>query len=201
MSDLVRDSVFGQLVRLATGGKVFQYPDEYDESLREKYINKEKSANLAVYGSLSAPQEADEKELESPSSGSSSRQDLDKDAEKDPENQGDLQQPQQPQQPQRSTSHTSPPATRVTSRGSNPIGRLHSAEPRPNPLQRTSSGNSFLNELRERESRQSRQVERVNTASGRRVDPEKGRDIHLVDWYGPDDPEVCFTYHSCQFPY
>ena len=127
MSDLVRDSVFGQLVRLATGGRVFQYPDEHDESLREKYINKEKSANLAVYGSLSAPQEDDEKELDSPSSGSSSRQDLAKDAEKDPEKQGDL------QQPQRSTSHTSPSATRVTSRGSNPIGRLHSGDPRPNP--------------------------------------------------------------------
>lgn len=24
----------------------------------------------------------------------------------------------------------------------------------------------------------------------RRVDAEKGRDLYLVDWYGPDDPEV-----------
>lgn len=24
----------------------------------------------------------------------------------------------------------------------------------------------------------------------RRVDAEKGRDVYLVDWYGPDDPEV-----------
>lgn len=22
------------------------------------------------------------------------------------------------------------------------------------------------------------------------VDPEKGRDVYIVDWYGPDDPEV-----------
>lgn len=31
----------------------------------------------------------------------------------------------------------------------------------------------------------------VNEASGVRVDPEKGKDLHVVDWYGPDDPQVC----------
>jgi DHA1 family multidrug resistance protein-like MFS transporter len=31
----------------------------------------------------------------------------------------------------------------------------------------------------------------INEASGVRVDPEKGKDIHVVDWYGPDDPQVC----------
>jgi DHA1 family multidrug resistance protein-like MFS transporter len=34
----------------------------------------------------------------------------------------------------------------------------------------------------------------INEASGVRVDPEKGRDIHVVDWYGPDDPQVCCIY-------
>jgi DHA1 family multidrug resistance protein-like MFS transporter len=33
--------------------------------------------------------------------------------------------------------------------------------------------------------------EGINEASGVRVDPEKGRDIHVVDWYGLDDPQVC----------
>ena len=28
----------------------------------------------------------------------------------------------------------------------------------------------------------------VNQASGVKVDQEKGRDAHLVTWYGPDDP-------------
>ncbi len=28
----------------------------------------------------------------------------------------------------------------------------------------------------------------VNLASGVRVDPEKGRDVHIVSWYGDDDP-------------
>ena len=30
----------------------------------------------------------------------------------------------------------------------------------------------------------------VNVPSGVKVDPEKGRDGHVVDWYGPDDLEV-----------
>ena len=29
-----------------------------------------------------------------------------------------------------------------------------------------------------------------NIASGVKVDPENGKDIHVVDWYGPDDPDV-----------
>lgn len=30
-----------------------------------------------------------------------------------------------------------------------------------------------------------------NEASGVRVDPEKGKDKHVIDWYGSDDPQVC----------
>lgn len=182
MSGLVRDSVFGQLARLASGGRVFRYPDEIDPSIREKYINPTKSANLALYGTVQPPHEADEKEdvLPSPSSASTSdpKEDLEKDLEKD--------------------EHTplptsmSPPATRITSITS-AISRLHSSERRPNPLEKTTSHtNSFLNEMRTSNSR----VAHINTASGKTVDPEKGRDIHLVDWYGPDDPEArssCFT--------
>lgn len=29
-----------------------------------------------------------------------------------------------------------------------------------------------------------------NEASGVMVDPEKGRDKHIIDWYGPEDPDV-----------
>ncbi|OAK99024.1 MFS general substrate transporter [Phaeosphaeriaceae sp. SRC1lsM3a] len=45
---------------------------------------------------------------------------------------------------------------------------------------------------RERDSRSSSQTqvaEGVNAASGVRVDPEKGRDKHVIDWYGDDDPQ------------
>lgn len=36
----------------------------------------------------------------------------------------------------------------------------------------------------------SRRSEGVNGASGHPIDKEKGKDVYVVDWYGPDDPEV-----------
>ena len=48
--DLIRDSTFGHLVRLATGGKAFQYAEERDPELWKKYVNEEKSGYLAHYG-------------------------------------------------------------------------------------------------------------------------------------------------------
>ncbi len=30
-----------------------------------------------------------------------------------------------------------------------------------------------------------------NEVSGHRIDPEKGRDVSIVTWFGDDDPEVC----------
>jgi DHA1 family multidrug resistance protein-like MFS transporter len=32
--------------------------------------------------------------------------------------------------------------------------------------------------------------EGFNEASGVRIDPEKGKDKHVIDWYGPEDPQV-----------
>jgi hypothetical protein len=32
----------------------------------------------------------------------------------------------------------------------------------------------------------------VNEASGVRVDPEKGKDKHVIDWYGEGDAQVSF---------
>lgn len=165
MSDIIRDSVFGQLVRLATGNRVFRFPDEVDPSIREKYINIEKSGNLALHGTLQPPQEADEKEYDTaPSATSSTSTDPKEELEKE----------------------TEAPPERVISNVSSQISRLRSSESRPKPLRRTTSHtNSFLHEVNS-----TSRVSRINTASGKSVDPEKGRDIHLVDWYGPDDSEV-----------
>ena len=164
MSDTIRDSVFGQLVRLATGNKVFRYPDELDSSIREKYINIEKSGNLASHGTLQPPLEPDKKEYEvAPSPSSSSSTDPKEEVEKE----------------------TEVPPQKVISNISSQISRLRSAESRPTPLRRTTSHTNSFNEVNT-----TSRVSRINTASGRSVDPEKGRDIHLVDWYGPDDPEV-----------
>jgi len=46
--------------------------------------------------------------------------------------------------------------------------------------------------MREREGSESSQTEvgdEYNYASGVRVDQEKGKDHHVVDWFGPDDPQ------------
>jgi DHA1 family multidrug resistance protein-like MFS transporter len=32
-----------------------------------------------------------------------------------------------------------------------------------------------------------------NEVSGVPVDPEKGRDVSIVTWFGDDDPEVCIS--------
>lgn len=34
-----------------------------------------------------------------------------------------------------------------------------------------------------------RQESHYNHASGQKIDPEKGRDVDIIDWDGPDDPE------------
>lgn len=33
-------------------------------------------------------------------------------------------------------------------------------------------------------------TENINDVSGKKVDPEKGRDITVISWEGPNDPEV-----------
>ena len=33
---------------------------------------------------------------------------------------------------------------------------------------------------------------RKENAMGHHIDPEKGRDVNIVEWYGPDDPEVYY---------
>jgi DHA1 family multidrug resistance protein-like MFS transporter len=60
--DLVRDSAFGQIVRVITNRKVLQYPEEKDPELWRKWISEEKSANAARYGAIEPPEEEDSDE-------------------------------------------------------------------------------------------------------------------------------------------
>lgn len=122
VADLIRDSAFGHVVRAASRGKVFAWPEQTDHGLWNKYVNDEKSANMARYGSVEPPRDEH-------SRGARGREDgSDSDA----------------------SSHT-----QVADGG--------------------------------------------NEASGARVDPEKGKDRHVVDWYGPDDPGVRSA--LSRFPY
>ena len=117
MYELIRESAFGQIVRLITRNKVFRYPEEKDLSIWEKYINQEKSRNMAVHGSTQ-PFE-------------------------DPEKDMTVDTPQSPE-----------------------------------------SSSSTIAE---------------DGATKQPVDPEKGRDVTIVDWYGPDDPEVSLPFYHVEF--
>lgn len=115
--DLIRDSIAGQLVRLAGGKRLLPYPEEREPSLYDKYINREKSANLARTGTTESTPAA-EKSTETPNASDSAN----------------------------------------------------------------SSANSSTSTLADPNAL-------INVASGQRVDPERGRDGDVIDWYGPDDPE------------
>ncbi|KAF1837560.1 MFS general substrate transporter [Decorospora gaudefroyi] len=118
MADLIRDSAFGHCVRLVTGRKYLQYPEEKDPEIWKKYVSHEKSGHAAYHGDTEAPENRNEIDALTQAHGVRSRE------------QGD-------------NSETS---SRTMGEG-------------------------------------------VNEASGVMVDPEKGMDIHVVDWYGPDDPQ------------
>lgn len=127
MVHLIRDSFFGHLIRLSTNGRVFQYPEELDPSIWQRYINEEKSANLAAYGKT----EVD-----------------DSDAKDSPRDSG------------------SPTRTLFSENDTSPSQGVGAQHDQHVPLHN-------------------------GDGSRRQVDAEKGRDVYLVDWYGPDDPEVC----------
>ncbi|KAL9099855.1 MAG: hypothetical protein Q9163_004703 [Psora crenata] len=50
MTDLIRDSIFGQTVRLITGGRVLQYMEEKDPSLWKAYLDRDQTRNMALFG-------------------------------------------------------------------------------------------------------------------------------------------------------
>jgi DHA1 family multidrug resistance protein-like MFS transporter len=54
--DIIRDSTFGQLVRLATKGRFFPYPEETDQELWKKFVNEETSGNMARFGEPKVPE-------------------------------------------------------------------------------------------------------------------------------------------------
>ncbi|KAF2495965.1 benomyl/methotrexate resistance protein [Lophium mytilinum] len=127
VSDLIRDSAFGHLVRLSTGNKYFTYAEERDPNLWKKYVNEVKSGNFAHHGHA-----------------------------------GDVSDDED--------------------RPSRHLGGVRTREARH-------SSEDSAKSLSDSEKSEEPNEGTHNIASGVRLDPEKGRDIHLIDWYGPDDPE------------
>lgn len=133
MYDLVRDSTFGRLVRLATGSKVFSYPEERDPSLWKKYVHEEKSGFAAHHGHTG---------------------------------------------PHREGSYAEPTIQ--------PLGGIRTREGMNDGMASDGSASSE----RTLRGQLPDDGHTYNNASGMRVDPEKGKDIHVIDWYGPDDADV-----------
>ncbi|KAF2637097.1 benomyl/methotrexate resistance protein [Massarina eburnea CBS 473.64] len=117
VNDLIRDSAFGQIVRLASRGRIFPYAEELDSSLWKKFVNEEKSGHIAHHGDTNAAENGSEEEEEELSAAQGVR------------------------------------ARETGQRYSGFSGR------------------------------------EVNEVSGVKVDPEKGKDRFVIDWYGDDDPE------------
>lgn len=125
MKDLMRDTAFGQIVRLASGKRFFKYSEEENPEIWKHFIDEKKSGNLAHHGSILPPEEGEEIHG---LGGMRTREDA----------------PTNNPAPEREDSEAS---------------------------SRTHIGDDY------------------NQASGVKIDSEKGRDINLVSWYGPNDPE------------
>jgi DHA1 family multidrug resistance protein-like MFS transporter len=132
MKELVRDTIVGHLLRLATKRRVLHYEEERDQSLWKRYLDKEKSGRMAHHGS---PEEEEREETGDASDNSTQEQQRAGVAEGN---------------------------TTATTRNSSDT--------------QVGSGDAQRNEV-----------------SGVPVDPEKGRDVSIVTWFGDDDPEVCIS--------
>ena len=119
-SELIRDTLFGHILRFLTKQRVLRYQEEIHPELWKKFVHKHKSGNMAHHGAI-------------------------EDEEQNGDNEKDEESDQQPNQSSR-----------------------HSSETQVD---------------------ENNQQHVINEVSGKRVDPEKGRDLHIVDWWGPDDPE------------
>lgn len=130
MTELIRDSTFGHLLRLASGGKILPYKENTDPGLWKRYVNYEKSARMAHHGHT----RKEEKDEGNDSNGPQSQHQV---------NSG------------------------VT------------AEDDREKFRRSSE--TQVGQL-------SHQLTNI------KPDSEKGRDIHVVDWYDEHDPEVRKAY-------
>jgi MFS transporter, DHA1 family, multidrug resistance protein len=63
MIELIRDTVFGHLLRPTSKGKVLPYEEDRDPSLWKRYIDTEKSGRMAHHGHTGEEVKAEEQGL------------------------------------------------------------------------------------------------------------------------------------------
>ena len=73
MFELIRDTVFGHILRFLTKGKVLQYAEEKDPSLWKQYVDRDQTKHMALHGHTGdeTPEEKQEREY-SPTDGTQS---------------------------------------------------------------------------------------------------------------------------------
>lgn len=161
MYDIIRDSPIGHIVRLVTKNKAFQYPEEKDPELWKKWYNEEKSGFAAYHGQTEAP-ETDE---------------TDDNGEKVKDENGNVE--KKTLDELRGDSEGNQRQTSSRSRASS----------QTNLDEQHSDRDLRSEEETDVETPTSREERTVNR-SGVPVDPEKGKDVNIIDWDGPNDPEV-----------
>ncbi|KJX93934.1 caffeine resistance protein 5 [Zymoseptoria brevis] len=119
MTELIRDTAFGHIVRFVSRGKLLQYAEERDPSIYTRYLDEKKSGYLAHHGDTNPPKDGEEPEWAA-------------------------------------------------------LGGARTREEK-----RRSSSRSSRTEV----------GDDVNHASGVKVDPEKGKNVDVVGWYGDNDTE------------
>lgn len=135
MTELIRDTAFGHLVRFLSRGKYLKYQEEADPSIWTRYVDEKKSAYLAHHGS------------------------------------------------------TEPPEENINMEGVHGV-RTREDQPAESPSRASSEKDSETSKSSKRQSSDQQQGRaKINHASGMKVDPEKGKDYHIVTWYGDDDPD------------
>ncbi|KAI9669862.1 MAG: hypothetical protein M1831_006897 [Alyxoria varia] len=252
VNSLIRESTFGQIVRVVTKKRYFQYPEEANPAVWREYVDQTKSARMARYGATLSPEptnQADdipedvEKEYEDehfvvpnarqnhrpnldapklsdPPSASTlnvaapersmhpSNSNLNMRGEKEDDEQSDHRISHVPEMKQpplgQSTRNASNGARRSTSTQNLQTGRPSTAssqtqivEPtETEPVSPSANQHGPPDGMREMEPEE-KEARLFNEFSGVEIDPEKGRDVDIVDWYGADDPEVCIRF--CDF--
>ena len=63
--ELIRDTVVGHALRLVSGGKILPYAEDKDPNLWKRYVDREKTADMAHHGHT-GPEEADGDDANSP---------------------------------------------------------------------------------------------------------------------------------------
>ena len=75
ISDLIRDTVFGHVVRKITKNRALQFAEERDPSLWKQYLDRDQTRNMALYGHPQLTEE--EKKEKDISEGSPAESDAD----------------------------------------------------------------------------------------------------------------------------